>query len=134
MAQDLVLVDSGLEISVYSTKTKKSASPVKTLIPWGQDPALCPAAAWFRYANVIKPWILGPAFVCDNHLPLTARQLVGLMRLALKHSTDLCPARVSMHSLRRGATQAALNEGTDLDLIQHRGMWASASGMAPYLA
>lgn len=134
MAQDLVLSDDGLEISVYSMKTKKSPTPVKTFIPWGQEPRLCPAQAWLRYINDVKPWILGPAFVTDSHLPLTGRQLVGFMRLALKDTSDICPARVSMHSLRRGATQSALSDGTDLDLIQHRGMWSSTAGIAPYLA
>lgn len=76
---DLVLHDDGLEISVRSTKTKSDPAPVKTLISWGSDPVTCPAAAWFKYAFKIKPSTLGPAFLTDDYLPLTARHVVGFI-------------------------------------------------------
>lgn len=132
-AQDLVLHDHGLEISVRSTKTKTDPAPVKTIIPWGLDSALCPAMAWFTYASKINPWALGPAFVMNDLQPLTARHVVGLMRLALRDSKDLTPSNISMHSLRRGAAQSAVKQGTSLDLVKERGMWRSDSGIAPYL-
>lgn len=131
--QDLTLLDPGLEISVRTTKTKSDSVPVKSLIPWAQDPRYCPASAWFRYISIVRPWALGPAFVKDDHLPLTARHLVGFMRLALKNCTDIIPAKVSMHSLRRGAAQAAAHEGVPLHLIKEKGMWRSDTGIAPYL-
>lgn len=132
-AQDLQLSDQGLEITIYSTKTKTDPKPSKTIIPWGPDPALCPVASWLKYSTTVKPWVLGPAFISDNGRALTARQLVGLIRLALCEFQDISPARVSMHSLRRGATQSALRQGLSLEQIKERGMWRSNSGVAPYL-
>lgn len=131
--QDLTLSDQGLEISVHSTKTKSDGNPVKTLIPWGQDHVSCSAMAWFKYLNKIKPWALGPAFITDDGLPLTARHVVGFMRLALKDCKDLPPSRISLHSLRRGAVHSAIQLGTPLEVIKEKGMWRSDSGIAPYL-
>lgn len=132
-ARDLSLSDSGLEITVRSTKTKFDASPLSSTIPWSADSHLCPALAWFKYVSKIQPWPLGPAFLTDDRVPLTARHVVGFMRLALRDSKDIDPAKVSLHSLRRGATQSAVQQGVSLDLIKHRGMWRSNSGIAPYL-
>lgn len=131
-ARDLILSDSGLEVSVHSTKTKSDPHPVKSLIPWSADPNICPAMAWFKYINKIQPWALGPAFLTDDHQPLTSKHVVGFMRLALKESKDLAPSKISMHSLRRGAAQSAAQEGLSLDSIKERGMWQSDSGIAPY--
>lgn len=134
MAQDLRLCDEGLQITVYSTKTKSDSTPVQTMIPWNSNPVLCSATAWLRYSSEVKPWILGPAFLCDDGRPLTGNQLTGLMRLALHTASDINPSRVSMHSLRRGATHFALQQGLTLDQIKERGMWRSTSGVSPYLA
>lgn len=133
-ARDITLSDNGLLIKVHSTKTKSDPSPVTALIPWQSDQLLCPAMAWFKYQQHVKPWILGPAFLTDTGLPLTARHLVGFMRLALSNTNDIDPSRVSMHSLRRGAAQAALLNGSNLSTIKELGMWKSDSGLAPYLA
>lgn len=132
-ARDIWLSDEGLVVQVRSTKTKSDPSPVTSIIPWQDDPVMCPVAAWLRYQQRIKPWILGPAFLTDSGLPLTPRHLVGFMRLALQGVPDLDPARVSMHSLRRGAAQTAAHSGLDINSIKERGMWRSDSGLAPYL-
>lgn len=133
-AQDLSLSDLGLEISVKSTKTKSDPQPVKTTIPWSPSSHCCPAMAWFKYVTKIRPWALGPAFLTDDGAPLTARHVVGFMRLALKNCSDLDPGRISLHSLRRGATQSAAQQGVPHEVIKERGMWRSESGLAPYLA
>lgn len=133
-ARDFELSDAGLSVTVHSTKTKTSSSPVTTIIPWEEDPTMCAPAAWHRYISTIRPPVLGPAFLTDNGLPLTPTVLVGIMRLALRKYKDLDPARVSMHSLRRGAAQSALTHGVPLNSIKERGMWRSDSGLAPYLA
>lgn len=131
--RDLTLSDDGLEISVRSTKTKSDPAPVKTLIPWGSDPVTCPALSWFKYLNKINPWTLGPAFLTDQGLPLTARHVTGFMRLALKECENITPSRISLHSLRRGAVQSAVRQGLPHQVIKERGMWRSDSGLAPYL-
>lgn len=103
MARDIRLSEEGLVIAVHSTKTKSSSTPVHTVIPWHQDSAICPALAWMSYVENIRPWILGPAFLTDDHRSLTARHLVGFMRLAVtiliqtgSHSTlsDVAPPKV----------------------------------------
>lgn len=133
MVQDLLLQDQGLEISIRSTKTKSDPTPVKSILPWSDDPQYCPAMAWFRYVTTIKPWALGPAFITDNFQPLTPKHVVGFMRLALKNCKELVASKISMHSLRRGAAQSAAQLGLPLDAIKERGMWRSDSGIAPYL-
>lgn len=40
---------------------------------------------------------------------------------------------ITMHSLRRGAAQAAEEAGSSIDHIMKRGAWASKSGLKPYL-
>lgn len=132
-ARDLMLSDRGLDITVHSTKTKSDPKPVQSTIPWSSDSHLCTALAWFKYASKIQPWALGPAFLTDQRVPLTARHVVGFMRLALRDSKDLDPARISLHSLRRGATQEAAQQGLSLPALKDRGMWRSDSGIAPYL-
>lgn len=131
--RDLTLLDQGLQISVHSTKTITDSAPIKTVIPWAADSTYCPAMAWFKYLHKVRPWPLGPAFIGDDHQPLTARHVVGFMRLALKDCKDIIPAKVSLHSLRRGATQSAAQEGVPINVIKEMGMWRSDSGIAPYL-
>lgn len=96
---DISLTDEGLRVSVRSTTTKSDPTPVCALIPWQANPLMCPAMAWHRYQQHIKPWILGPAFLTESGLPLTPRHLVGFMQIALRDAKDIDPAHVSMHSL-----------------------------------
>lgn len=133
LARDMVVCDSGLLVSVRSTKTK-SDNVVSTLhLPKETDPRLCPVVLWTNYYQLIRPWYLGPAFLLDNHSPITARHVVGAMRSALALEPDLDPAKVSMHSLRRGAAHDAAERGASLDAIKDMGMWRSTSGVKPYL-
>lgn len=133
LARDVTVSDQGLQISIRSTKTKTDPTPVTTIIPFHEDPVLCPVAAWIKYQHYIKPWTLGSAFLTDAGLPLTPRHIVGFMRLALRDFKDLLPARITMHSLRRGAAQNAAASGLSINEIKHLGMWKSDSGVAPYL-
>lgn len=132
--QDLTLPDQGLEVTVRSLKTEMDPTPVKNVIPWSSDSKFCAAKAWLKYVTNSRPWALRPAFLTYDRLPLTARHVVGLMRLALKDAKDLIPSKISMHSLRRGATQSAARLGLSHDQIKERGMWRSDSGMSLYLA
>lgn len=132
-ARDICLSDEGITVFIHSTKTKSDPKPVSTLIQWQEDPQLCPAAAWLKYVTAINPWTLGPAFLTDDRRPLTPKVVVGLMRLALAENTDIDSARISMHSIRRGAAQNAELTGLSLPHIKERGMWRSDSGLAPYL-
>lgn len=134
LASEVRVNHQGLSLFIRSTKTRSDPSGIVFSIDRSPTPELCPVRAWERYKSLVRPWALGPAFVHMNRLPLTPAQLVKLMRLALEHFTDIVPQRVSMHSLRRGATQAAVDQGLPLELVMARGTWKSPAGMKPYLA
>lgn len=133
LAQDIILSKDSLLVTVRSTKTKADARPETFSLNRESDIRLCPVFLWTQYASYLRPWALGPAFLTDNHLPLTARHVVGVMRAALSSTKDLDPARVSLHSLRRGATQDAAEKGVPLNQIKTLGLWKSDSGVKPYL-
>lgn len=125
LGMDISATDSGVTIYIRSTKTCAITKGLSFFIPSGPDARYCPVAAWRRYKSAVNPWPLGPAFVHKNCLPLTSRQLVGLMRLALGNFTDIDYSKVSMHSLRRGATHTAIEQGFSLQTVQERGTWKS---------
>lgn len=134
VAGDIIIQPNGLEVFIRSTKTRSRTQGVKFFIPQAPAHQLCPVRAWIDYKNSVNPWALGPAFIHSNRLPLTPTQLVKLMRLALKDFNDIDPAKVSMHSIRRGAAQAAADQGVPINDILARGTWSSPSGLRPYLA
>lgn len=133
-ASDVTVNEKGLSIFIRSTKTRSDPAGLTFNINRLADQEVCPVRAWQRYKLAVRPWAFGPAFIHMNRLPLTPAQLVKLMRLALRYFSDLPPERVSMHSLRRGATQAAVDQGIPLDVVRARGTWASTAGIRPYLA
>lgn len=133
VAMDVSASPSGATIFIRSTKTRSDPRGCSFFIPSGQQTKYCPVAAWQRYKTLMNPWPLGPAFVTNDRRPVTARHLVGLMRIALKDCTDIDISKISMHSLRRGATHTAIDQGFPLETIQQRGTWKSPAGMKPYL-
>lgn len=133
LAGDIRVQDGTLSIFIRSTKTRSKNQPLVFTISQANDPLVCPVRAWIRYNRIVEPWALGPAFLHANNLPITSRQVTAIMRLALKHQTDINAARVSLHSLRRGATQTSVDMDIPLETIKTRGTWASHSGMNPYL-
>lgn len=133
LAMDIKDLKDGLLISIRSTKTISGPKGFSLSIKETND-KYCPVAAWRHYKTLVRPWPLGPAFLGLNNRPLTPRQLVALMRLALRGLPDILPSKVSMHSLRRGATHTAVDQGIPLETIKTRGSWKSLAGMRPYLA
>lgn len=130
LGMDVRLSPAGLTVFIRSTKTRSDPKGLAFSIPANLQDRYCPVAA---YKSVVNPWPLGPAFLLQNNLPLTPRHVVGIMRLALKDHRDIDASRISMHSLRRGATHTAVDQGVDLQTVQSRGTWKSAAGMKPYL-
>lgn len=133
LAGDVSFLPQGIRVTIRSTKTRSSPARLTFVIPAVEDPIICPAVAWRRYKSAVAPWALGPTFIHMNRLPITPTQVVKLMRVALQDEKDISPSSVSMHSLRRGAAQAAVEEGVPLDEIMARGTWKSTSGMRPDL-
>lgn len=133
LAGDISIMNVGLSVYIRSTKTRSGPHGVVFNIPLSQESSLCPVAAWGHYVNIVRPWALGPAFIQSNRIPVTPRQVVALMRLALQDAKDISPAQISMHSLRRGAAHTAVQKGIPLEDIKRRGTWKSNSGIRPYL-
>lgn len=133
LAKHLQVSDLGLHVTVITTKTKSDLVPLSTIVPWNNDPVYCPVQAWMRYVTARRPCPVGPAFVTDEHLPLTPRHIMGIMRLALENVKGISVENVTLHSLRRGAVHHAKNSGIPIHRIMERGMWKSKSGIAPYL-
>lgn len=133
LARNIKICEQGLVVSILSTKTKWDSSATDILLPSDPGSPLCPVRLWSDYYDAIKPWYLGPAFLTDSYLPLTARHVVGVMRAALANEKELDAGRVSMHSLRRGAAQEAAANDIPLQQIMTAGMWGSTSGVKPYL-
>lgn len=133
LAKDIVCHHDRLIVTIRSTKTKSDNNPDTFSLLWEPDARLCPVQLWTNYLNVIKPWQLGPAFLTNDLLPLTPRIMVGVMRAALASATDIDAAKVSLHSIRRGAAQNAAERGVELPYIKTLGLWKSDSGLKPYL-
>lgn len=133
LAGEITLLSHGLSVHIRSTKTRSNPLGLDFIIPRSSDPSSCPVQAWTLYKAAVRPWPLGPAFVHGNGLPITSAQVVRIMRAALVNHRDITPKSISMHSLRRGATQAAVDQEVPLQDILSRGTWKSTSGMQPYL-
>lgn len=123
-----------LHITVRSTKTRKVSNPYVLNVFAAPDPCVCPVRAWTAYILSVNPWPLGPAFLIDNSTPLTPYPFVSFIRTALKASGFKNYDKVSIHSLRRGAVQAAQRAGVPVSDIKVQGAWASDSGLRPYLS
>lgn len=131
---DIIDNAHGLCIVVRSTKTRKQTKPVFLQILPADSPSLCPVAAWRLYKHYINPPLFGPAFILNDSMPLTARPLVALMRLALADAGLPYAPRVTMHSLRRGGVQCAANLGASQKQLMEHGTWSSTSGLSPYIS
>lgn len=75
----------------------------------------------------------GPAFMINSITPLTARPLVNFIRLALQAAGEPLFNRISLHSKRRGAAQAAEKAGADRDALKAHGTWATDTALNAYL-
>lgn len=133
LARNIFQSGNHLTVLIYSTKTKNDNSPESFYLEKEEDPRLCPVQLWTEYVCAIRPCPFGPAFLTNELLPLTARHVVGVMRAALASEPDVDIERISLHSLRRGAAQDALDNGVPLNEIKTLGLWRSDSGVKPYL-
>lgn len=130
---DIIPSPLGLQVVVRSSKTIKPGRPVILHVLRIPHSTLCPVSAWEMYISNVNPCRSGPAFVLHTSAPLTPRPLVKIMRAALKQAGRPYAPYVSMHSLRRGASQAASDEGAPVaDLLKH-GTWKSKTVLKNYL-
>lgn len=127
---DVIVTPDGVRVTINSTKC--SSIPSSLLACVNSNPKYCPRQAWVTYINHVKPFLLGPAFVIARSQPVTSMLLVDFMKASLKSDPDVDVSLISTHSLRRGATQNAVNHLT-IPEIMKRGGWRSKAGIAPYL-
>ena len=57
--------------------------------------------------------------------PLSIAGVTRLVRVALKGSDYINPARFTLHALRRGAVHACVAGGASLEQVKELGHWAS---------
>lgn len=133
LTRDVRYDNGALNILIRSTKTTSSRNPTLLRVEPAFSAVVCPVRAWLEYAREAPITPLGPAFVTDSGDPLTASPVVAAVRAALQAAGAPNFARVSMHSLRRGAAQVAQAGGAPTEEIMKHGIWSSPSGLAPYL-
>lgn len=129
---DIMVNESGLIINIPSTKTVRPSTPHVLQIFPSEAQHLCPVRAWITYVMKINPPRTGPAFILDNHRPLTAGPVVTAVRTALAAAGYNNCNRYSMHSFRRGSVQLAERLGVSHDHIMEHGLWRSKSGLNYY--
>lgn len=132
-AQDIHSTTSGLKVVIRSTKTRRGRKPHILDVYPADDQLVCPVLAWHAYKRIIQPCPLGPAFMINDHTPLTTGPVVSAMRSALSQAGKIFPTEVSFHSLRRGGAQAAAKLGATQEEIMSHGTWASKNGVKTYL-
>lgn len=131
---DIISVPTGLVVSIRSSKTIKCGKPVLLYVYPVSNTQRCPVTAWYRYLKCSNPDVNGPAFMINHVTPLTARPLVNFVRIALQAAGDPMYLRFTLHSLRRGAAQAAAQAGADRQSLKQHGTWATDSGLNAYLS
>lgn len=104
----------GVEVydSINQDKERETTPQPWIVFP-AADASLCPVLAWMQYYRVILPCPLGPAFMTNYAVPLTAPPVVTVM------STDL-PKAGSSHRSSQVARALAKNnwcEGKDTDWL-----------------
>lgn len=133
LARDITFQGNYLNVVIRSTKTTSKKNPVLLRVLPSPSPELCPVRAWNNYVAAVNPFPSGPAFVLNSGAPLTVPPVVAVMRAALKAGGLKNVERISMHSLRRGAAQAASSEGVSQHEIMRHGIWKSSQGLSYYL-
>lgn len=128
-----MILPHGLTVCIRSSKTRNNLRPVFLHVYPVSQIQFCPVHAWCVYFDTVKPAPHGPAFMLDSFTPLTPRYMVAIMRLALEAAGYKDSHKVSMHSLRRGAAQAAHQRGASRQALKDHGTWTTDAGLNTYL-
>lgn len=132
LASDIVLTQTGLSILLRSSKTFNVKNSKVLHVHKVDNPRYCPVTAWLMYKSYVNPCPVGPAFMVNDYTPLVSRVVVDILNVALKPILPL-NSKLSMHSLRRGGTQTAANQGASNEQLMIHGTWKSAKGLRYYL-
>ena len=124
---DVAVTESALLVTLRSTKTRSQAlPPVVFRLPAMPGSPCCPVTAWQEYSNTVCSLPQSPAFVLPDNSPLSARHLLRALRIASLAVFGI-DKHFTLHSLRRGATQACQSLGLSIDSIMSAGMWRSSA-------
>lgn len=122
---DVQLFTQKLEVTLRSSKTRsKSSPPLVFTLPAIPNSLCCPVNAWKRYVRSIVIPPAGPALLRPTGVPLTSSHLLQVLRTA-SLTVFGSEKGFTLHSLRRGATQACDNAGLPLPGIMQAGTWKS---------
>ena len=122
--KDAVVRDSSLFITERSTKTCLGSKPIIFVLKEAPKSDCCPVCAWIKYTRFIKLSSASLAFMLPSLKPLTSRILSRALRLSAT-ATIGSDTGLTLHSLRRGATQACEATGLDITSIMSAGTWES---------
>lgn len=131
---DVIMVPHGIIVTIRSSKTIKNGRAAMLNVYAIPNNPCCPVAAWSHYIRSSRPVINGPAFMINPVTPLTPRPLVALIRLALQAAGDPMCETFTLHSIRRGAAQAAQKAGADRHSLKAHGTWVTDSALNTYLS
>ena len=132
--KDVVSGEHGLFITIRSSKTiKLGTSPTVLSLPRIPGSIACPATAWDAYVNATPAPPGSPAFVTPFGAPLTPAQMTLVLQTGLARKGCPYAGEVTLHSLRRGGTQAAILAKSPREDVATHGTWKSVKGMKPYL-
>ena len=124
--KDVLITENALTITVHSTKTRTGAVPLSYRLPELPHSICCPVRGWRNYADSVKLFQTSPAFLLPNGKPLTAKLLSRALKLASTAALGK-DFGFTLHSLRRGGTQACETSGLDIVKIMEGGTWTSSS-------
>ena len=125
--KDVEVTEEAVFITIISTKSHPATfAPVIFRLPALENSVCCPVTAWKLYIATVNPSPSSPAFLLPNGEPLSRHVLTRALKLI---SCSLFgPTKCfTLHSLRRGATQACQGAGLTLSNLMSAGMWRSAA-------
>lgn len=132
LASDIELNEEGLLIFLRSSKSFNAKSSKVMKVEKVKNPKYCPVMAWAFYRANVNPCPMGPAFMVTDYIPLISRNVVDVFDRALRTRLP-SQAKLSMHSLCRGGTQVAANQGASNEQLLIHGTWKSTKGLKYYL-
>lgn len=133
LRSDINFSTSGLTVKIRSSKTLQHSLPTFLAVASVPNLSTCPVRAWHLYISALNPSPQGPAFMLDALTPLTPKPFLDIIRLALARSSVKNYPSFSLHSLRRGAAQAADAAGASKEDLKVHGTWASDAGLRSYV-
>ena len=125
--RDVKVYKGDLYVTIRSTKTHFASYPsIIFKIPSILFSVCCPVTAWHNYIHTVNILPDSPALVLPSGEALTAKILLRALKLTCVEIFG-SDRDVTLHSIRRGATQACQSSGLSIENIMAAGMWRSGA-------